>query len=62
MKLPETQLSFLSSTGVFWLLRDMQKINKAATRQKAKTKDEPEALGTVKLANWPLSNWELATF
>lgn len=42
-------------------LRDMQ-INKAATRQEAKTRDESEALGTLKLANWPLRNWELATF
>lgn len=62
MKLPKTRVSFLSSSGIFWLLRDMQKINKAATRQKAKTKDVSEALGTIKLANWPLSNWELATF
>lgn len=56
MKLPKTHLSCLSSTGIFWLLRDMQKINIAATRQKAKTKDESEALGTIKIANWPLSN------
>ncbi|EPQ09612.1 hypothetical protein D623_10023097 [Myotis brandtii] len=59
---PKDTSQLLSSSGIFWLLRDMQKISKAATRQKAKTKGESEALGTIKLANWPLSNWELATF